>query len=358
MYAVIMAGGSGTRFWPKSRKHKPKQFLNITGKGPMVVETCDRLKGVAGEEESILVVGREHLMEVKSLFVGRRVHVLAEPVGRNTAPCMGLGAIYAQHLGCEASIAFLPADHFIADPSNFLKDLSTAATLAEEGGIVTLGIVPHRPETGYGYIKRDEQSVDVGDSRAYPVSSFVEKPDLERARSYLLSGKYYWNAGIFVAKPETILREIQEYLPDLHTGLLRLRKVLGTNSFENELEEVYPGLSSISFDYGVMEKTKKQVYVVPSQCGWSDVGSWASLYELRAADRDSRENLAVGETLLIDCEGSFVEGDGRRLVACLGLRNCLVVDTPDTVLVADLNQSQEIRKIVEQLKKKGKDALL
>jgi len=358
MYAVIMAGGSGTRFWPKSRKHKPKQFLNITGKGPMVVETCDRLKGVAREEELILVVGREHLHEAKALFVGRGVHILTEPVGRNTAPCMGLGAIYAQHLGCEESVAFLPADHFIADPSSFLRDLRAAAALAEEGGIVTLGIVPHRPETGYGYIKRDEKYVDVGDSRAYPVSSFVEKPDLERARSYLVSGEYYWNAGIFVAKPKTILREIEAYLPDLHIGLVRLQRALGTPSLENELREVYPGLAPISFDYGVMEKTGNRVFVMPSQCGWSDVGSWASLYELRAADRDSRQNLAWGETLLVDCDGSLVESAGRRLVACLGLRNCLVVDTPDTVLVADLDQSQEIRKIVEQLKKKGKERLL
>jgi mannose-1-phosphate guanylyltransferase len=324
----------------------------------MVVETCDRLGPVARDEEMILVLGQEHLSEARNLFAGRGVHMLAEPVGRNTAPCIGLGAIYAQHLGCKGSIAFLPADHFIGDPASFLEVLGTAGKLAESGGIVTLGIVPNRPETGYGYIRRDQACVDIDTFTAYKVSEFIEKPDLEKALQYLESGEYYWNGGIFVATPETILKEIKEHIPELYDGLLRLKKTLGTEQFENELKEVYGELEPISFDYGIMEKTREEVHVLPCECGWSDVGSWASLYELKSADYDGDQNLADGETLLIDCERSFVLGHGKRLAVCLGLKNCLVVDTPEALLVTDLDQSQDIRKIVDQLKDIGKEKLL
>ncbi len=358
MFAVIMAGGSGTRFWPVSRRRKPKQFLNISGRAPMVVETCDRLTPMARDEEMVLVLGHEHLEDATRLFTGRRVHMVAEPVGRNTAPCIGLGAIYARHMGCDGSVAFLPADHYIGDPSAFLKALGAAGKQAESGGIVTLGIVPSRPETGYGYIRRNQSPVDLDGLTGYGVSEFVEKPDLEKALNYLQSGEYFWNAGIFVATPETILKETEVLLPELYEGLLRLEKVLGTDRFEAELAEVYAGLEGISFDYGVMERTREEVYVVPCECGWSDVGSWASLYELRSTDYDEAENLSDGETLVIECEGSFVSARGGRLVTCLGLKNCLVVDTPETLLVTDLDRSQDIRKIVDRLKKAGKEELL
>ena len=358
MFAVIMTGGSGTRFWPVSRRRKPKQFLNITGKGPMVVETCDRLRPLSRDEEVILVLGHEHLGYARDLFEGRQVHMLAEPVGRNTAPCIGLGAIYARHLGCKGAVAFLPADHYIGDPTTFVKALSAAGELAEAGGIVTLGILPNRPETGYGYIRRDEGEIDMGGFKAYGVSEFVEKPDLEKARHYLASGEYFWNGGIFVATPETILKEIKKHLPVLHTGLMRLTEALDTGQFETVLKEVYKELEGISFDYGIMEKTTEKVFLLPCECGWSDVGSWASLYELRSADCDEDQNLADGETLLIDCQQSFVSGNAGRLVVCLGLKNCLVVDTAEALLVAGLDRSQDIRKIIDQLKRSGKKDLL
>lgn len=358
MFAVIMTGGSGTRFWPVSRQRKPKQFLNIAGSEPMVVETCNRLHSVARDEEMILVLGQAHLDEASNLFAGRRVHMLAEPIGRNTAPCIGLGAIYARHLGCDGAVAFLPADHYIGDPPSFLKALSGAGNLAEAGGIVTLGIVPSRPETGYGYIRRDQAEADPGGLTAYGVSEFVEKPDLETARNYLQTGGYYWNAGIFVATPDTILHETEKLLPHLYEGLLRLEKVLGTEAFDGEFKAVYEELEGVSFDYGIMEKTQEKVFVVPCACGWSDVGSWASLYDLRFADCDEDQNVTDGKTLLIDCEGSFVSGRSGRLVTCLGLTDFLLVDTPDALLVTGLNRSQDIRKIVDQLKEKGKEELL
>ena len=358
MFAVIMCGGSGTRFWPASRRQRPKQFLDITGKGAMVVDTCDRLVSLIADDRVILILGKEHREEASELFKGRSVHILAEPVGRNTAPCMGLGALYARHLGSEAPVAFLPADHFISKPEAFLADLESAGKLAADGGIVTLGIVPTRPETGYGYIRKTTDTASSDTTSAYRVSAFVEKPDIEKAHDYLKSGDYYWNAGIFVATPETILTEIEKQLPDLHEGLGRIALSLGTDRFETEFKRAYETIQSISFDYGIMENTESQVYIIPSECGWSDVGSWESLYELRGAERDRHWNLTEGETLLIDCEKSFISSKANRLVACLGLKNCLVVDTGDTVLVADLTQSQNIRKIVDQLKETQKDTLL
>ena len=358
MVAVIMCGGSGTRFWPASRRQRPKQFLNITGKGAMVVDTCDRLTSLIADDRVILILGKDHREEAKALFKGRSVHILAEPIGRNTAPCMGLGALYARHLGSEAPVAFLPADHFISNPEAFLADLKSAGKLAADGGIVTLGIVPTRPETGYGYIRKTQDTAGSDAVSAYRVSAFVEKPDIEKAHDYLKSGDYYWNAGIFVATPETILTEIEKQLPDLHEGLEQIALSLGTDRFETEFKRAYENMKGVSFDYGIMENTRQQVYVIPSECGWSDVGSWESLYELRESERDRDWNLTEGETLLIDCEKSFISSRGDRLVACLGLKECLVVDTGDTVLVADLNQSQNIRKIVDWLKEKKKDVLL
>ncbi|HDH98540.1 MAG TPA: nucleotidyl transferase [Deltaproteobacteria bacterium] len=359
MFIVVMAGGSGTRFWPLSRRHKPKQFLNITGQDPMVVETCNRLTPLACDEEIILVLGQEHMNEAKTLFKDRKVNLIAEPVGRNTAPCIGLGAIYAHHLGCQKAVAFLPADHFIGDSASFITALRAACDLADStGGIVTIGIVPSRPETGYGYIQRDDSLVEAGGLKAHGVLEFVEKPNLEKARDYLTGGKHYWNGGIFVATPETILKEIREHLPDIYSGMIELSEALGTQQFEAKLKSVYENIEGISFDYGIMEKTREKVYIIPCECGWSDVGSWESLYELRAADRDDDQNLIDGQALVIDCEESFVSSNSDRIVTCLGLKNCLVVDTPETLLVADLDRSQDIRRIVDQLKKIDKENLL
>ncbi len=358
MFVAIMAGGSGTRFWPASRKSKPKQFLNITGRGPMVKETMERLKPISREDQMILILGKKHLDLAQGLFRANRFHILAEPVGRNTAPAIGLGALYARHLGCTQSMAFLPADHFIGDPETFIRTLRAAGDLADKGGIVTMGIVPVRPETGYGYIRRGARKTDTLGQAAYEVSEFIEKPDLEKARAYLATGDYYWNGGIFIATPETILREIKTQLPGLHEGLSEIEQTLGTAAFEDTLAGVYADIPTISFDYGIMEHTREQIHVVPCECGWSDVGSWSSLYALYEDDLDDEGNLAEGNTLLVDCRKCFVSGKKGRLVACLGLDNCLVIDTQDTLLVADLDRSQDIRKIVDRLKDAGKKGLL
>lgn len=358
MYSVIMAGGSGTRFWPYSRKQRPKQLLNITGNGPMVLDTCDRLQPLSRDEEIIIVLGKDHREETGSLLAGRQINILAEPVGRNTAPCIALGALFARHLGCETPVAFLPADHFIRNVPEFLDCLEQAGRASESGGIVTLGIIPTRPETGYGYIRG---SVDISNLRTdsvFPVSAFVEKPDIDTALEYIQSGDYFWNAGIFVAMPETILDETMKLLPETYNALMKLEPFFGKDSFEDKLNEVYPDIESISFDYGIMEKTDVDVSVVPCECGWSDVGSWESLYELRSEEHDSNKNLEDGDTLLVDCENSYVAGTGNRLVACLGLKDCIVIDREDTLLITRMNKTQDIRKIVDELKRKKREELL
>ena len=358
MHSVIMAGGSGARFWPYSRKKMPKQLINITGKNPMVVETCDRLLSVSKDEEMTIILGESHYEETKRLLPERKINILAEPVGKNTAPCIGLGALYARHLGYEGPVAFLPADHFIGNVAAFTDCLERAGKACESGGIATLGIVPSRPETGYGYILRSNEVIKSEAGSVYRVLDFVEKPDLEKAMEYIQSGEYYWNAGIFVSTPETILHEMEICLPDTYKSLAKLLPYFGSPDFQEKFMEVYSEIESESFDYGVMEKTEADVLVIPCECGWSDVGSWESLYELRSDEYDNNKNLADGDTLIIDCEESYVASMGNRFVACLGLKNCIVIDRHDALLVADMKKSQDIKKIVNELKKRKREDLL
>ncbi|OIP38382.1 MAG: nucleotidyl transferase [Desulfobacteraceae bacterium CG2_30_51_40] len=358
MQAVVMAGGAGTRFWPVSRRAKPKQFLQITGRQPLLVQTVERLSPLVEEHSIVVVLGEEHLDEAAGLLIGKDIHLLAEPVGRNTAACIGLGALYLGHLGLTGPVAFLPADHYIGDVPGFLRTLEAAARLAEDGSIVTLGIVPSRPETGYGYIKREGGPTDINGESAFQVAEFVEKPDLAAAERYLAEGTYYWNGGIFVARQDVILSEIEEHLPLLSQGLKEIGASIQTDSFDETISRIYQGLPSISFDYGIMENTRRDVKVVESRFGWSDVGSWLSLYELRASEHDLEGNLKEGNPILVDCKKSFIAQRGKRKVACLGLEDCLVIDTADALLVADIRRSQDIKGIVELLKGAGEGNLL
>lgn len=358
MLMVVMAGGSGTRFWPASNRNKPKQFLNICGDAPMILETCNRLGPVAGDKEILVILGREHMKEAEACLKGREIGLLAEPVGRNTAPCIGLGAIYAEAQGHDGPVAFMPADHYISNVPSFLQSLEQAGRMAESGGLVTLGIIPTRPETGYGYIRRGAEIKGREGLPAYYVSAFVEKPDSDTARRYLQNGDYYWNAGIFVARASVILKEVRRYLPGLYEGLVRLKPSFGTPDFESIFEEVYQGIDSESFDYAVMEKTEESILVLPCECGWSDVGSWDSLYELKKAECDPEGNITEGDTFVFDSQGNYISSQGERFIACLGMKNCLIVDTPGALLVADLGRSQEVKKIVEHLKKENREKLL
>jgi mannose-1-phosphate guanylyltransferase len=352
MYIIIMAGGSGTRFWPASREDKPKQFLNIVGSETLIEQTFSRVASLTEEAKTYLVINEFHRNLTEHIFAGRRVHILTEPVGRNTAPCIGLAAIHlGRHAGDEPMV-ILPADHFIADEQAFRATLAAAATLARPGGIVTIGITPTRPETGYGYILKGAQQENVLSHPVYRVETFFEKPDQQTAVQYVTSGQYLWNSGIFVFTPNTILQEIRQQLPDIYAGLVELEKHIGQSSYQTVLADVYAGWRSISIDYGVMEHTSKPVYVLPGTFGWSDVGSWEALYDLRRDEIDGEGNLNDAAALMLDTHNSFVYSRTGRLIATLGLNDVLVVDTPDAVLVADMKRSQDVRRITEALKKR------
>jgi mannose-1-phosphate guanylyltransferase len=358
MYSVIMAGGSDNRFWPLSREDRSKYFLDLTGNGPMVQETYNRLSPVVQDEEMIIVVGDQHIAEANKIFKDKKITLLSEPIARNTAPCIGLGTIYARYLGCEKPIAFVPAGHYVKDRNGFLRALEHAGTISEQGGIVTLGIVPTRPETLYGYIRRSRSYSDSSGYSVYEVSSFEEKPNLDKANDYMRSGEHYWNAGIFVATPDTILTEIKKYLPNLFSGLMSLEKSLENGSFHEDLKLVYPDFEDISFAYGIMEKTKAPLYVVPCDCGWSNINTWELLYQQRSSDYDKENNLSDGDTLFVDCKNSFVSTEKKKFVACLGIENLIIVDTDDALLIANTERSHDIAKITEYLTKKNKKELL
>ena len=352
MHIIIMAGGSGTRFWPASREDRPKQFLNIIGSRSLIEQTVLRVAPLTEETNIYLVINVLHRELTEKIFEQRQVKILAEPVGRNTAPCIGLAAMHLRRDAGDVPMVVLPADHYIADEEAFRSTLKAAAKLAQAGGIVTIGIPPTRPETGYGYILKGPEQKPVLSHPVFLVERFVEKPDLQTASQYLVSGQYLWNSGIFVFTPNTILQEIQQHLPKVYQGLTTIERQLNQTAYQATLEEVYARWPSISIDYGVMEKTSRPVYVLPGSFGWSDVGSWEALYELRREEWDEQNNLVAGSALLVDTRGCFIHSRTERLVATLGLAGVLIVDTPDGVLVADLRRSQEVRQLTEEVEKR------
>lgn len=362
MSFVIMAGGSGTRFWPLSRHNYPKQFLAITGKDPMVVETYARIRPLARDDSEIfIVVAHQHAEITRELFAGKNVNIVVEPVGRNTAPCIGLASILAKANGFNEAMVILPSDHFVALPDVFRKDLLTAMDLANQTDcIVTLGIIPTRPETGYGYIEiASEEMAEMG--KPVPVKGFKEKPDVVTAESYVKSGRYLWNAGIFVARPSVILAELSHSLPEFCKGLEELEKNVNSENFQSCLISLYQSAPNISFDYAVMEKARVPLFVVPSGCGWSDVGSWLSLYELKAPQKASSDgNVFEGreEAIFLDSKDNFVYSATSRAVVLLGLSRILVVDTEDALLIADIDRHQDVRRITDHLAMIGKKELL
>ncbi len=357
MFAVIMAGGSGTRFWPASRERLPKQFLAITGDRTMIEETLARAEHFASPGRISVVVGRVHADLTKGILSGRPVEVLVEPRGRNTAACIGLAALHIKHAATgsvteDEPIVVLPADHFIADVEGFARAIRAAADVARSGAIITLGVTPNRPETGYGYIHTGAKVGASSEQPYFRVRRFVEKPDYQTALGYLSSGDYLWNSGIFVFTTRTILEEIKSCMPALHEGLMEIERAIDTPDYEAAVERVYDRIESISIDYGVMEKTSKPIYVFKADFGWSDVGSWQALYELRSAECDQRGNLSLGDSMpanamMVDAKRNMVFSNTDRKVALLGVEDLVVVDTPDAVMVARLDRSQDVKRFAE-----------
>ncbi len=350
-----MAGGSGTRFWPKSRWLFPKQFLKILSDKSMLQMTIERLLPLTPMEHIYIVGNKSH----KPLFEQQvsgcdDTHLVLEPVGKNTAACIATMAFILSRQDPENILLILPADHWITDAAKFRKTLSRAAAAAyHERAIVTLGIPPTFPSTGYGYIKISQSSQEEENASVYPVEAFVEKPNLERARTYLEAGNFYWNSGIFITRADVILSEIATHLPDLHAPLRKLQTIV-PSGIPDFLEEVYPTLPSISIDYGVMEKTNKAM-MTKADFGWSDVGSWDALYDLSPKDR--AQNVTEGLAILEDCRGCLVSSHGH-MIAGVGLEDIIVINSPDATLVLPRGRSQDVRRIVERLKENGLEELI
>jgi len=344
IYAVIMAGGSGTRFWPLSRSAKPKQFLSLATHRPLITETMARLAGLVSAKQTVVVCGEKHAKSVRAALpkLPKR-NVVVEPQARNTAPAIALATAHVAHVDPDAVIVVLPSDQHVANVGAFQSAIEEAARIARQGSIVTLGIRPTRPETGYGYIRLGAQT----DGAAVRVEAFVEKPDRSTAEGYLASGDYLWNAGIFVFTAKAMLKALDAFLPEVAGPLAAIRKVLGTRKEKAVLKREFAKMPAISIDYGVAEKADT-IMVVPCECGWSDVGSFNALSEVRPVDADG--NVVVGKyALAIDSVGSVVLGADRP-IAVVGMKDVVVVDAGDAILVVPKERSQDVRKAVEALK--------
>lgn len=355
MYAIIMAGGAGTRFWPLSRRSRPKQLVPFVGEAPMLAETLLRLQPLVPLERTVVVTSAALVEATARLAPGLpRENILAEPVGRNTAPCIGLATrwIQARAPGDDPVIGVFAADHHVADPATFLQDVAQAAAVAAEepGAIVTLGVTPDRPETGYGYIQRGAAR-----GASWEVARFVEKPDRATAEGYLASGDFLWNAGLFFFRASALQAELTRQLPALAAGLDALASHLGTPGWDEALASGFPALPSVSIDYGVMEGAR-QVRVVPTACGWSDLGHWGAMGDV--LPRDAAGNVAQGQVVSLECAGSIlINRAPGHLIAALGVEGLVVVVTPDATLVLPAERSQEVRALVDALATAAPEAL-
>ncbi len=361
LHAVILAGGSGTRFWPLSREKMPKQLLHILGDRSMLAMTLDRACALAPEERIWIVTTRSQASGIKqelhTLHL-EKLHVIEEPAGRNTAAAIGLAAVRIHRNDPKGVLAVLPADHHIEKEDRFLELLHAGKKVAEAGWLVTLGISPTRPETGYGYIEKGSRidSLDLSNLEfdVFKVSRFTEKPGQETAEKYLRSGDFFWNSGIFLWRADQFMDEMKKSLPEHYRGLMEIGSLGDFSSNPDRVEEIYERLTAISVDYGIMEYSDK-VAMIPASVGWSDVGSWAALREIN--EKDLNGNVVKGNVLAVDSRNSLLYGQDR-LVAALGLEGLVVVDTPDAVLVCREDMSQDVRKIVKQLLDEGRNEAL
>jgi len=346
-FAVIMAGGAGTRFWPKSRKALPKQYLNLLGDETMIQMVTRRLSSLLPKERIYIVSTREQepLLREQLQWLPAS-NIIYEPFGKNTAPCIGFAATVLQHLDPEAIMVVLPADHLIRNTNKFLKILEHGISLArnDASALITIGIQPTYPATGYGYIQRGEKI----EKDVYRVRAFAEKPNYEIAEKFFTSGEFLWNSGIFIWQAKTILNYIENLMPDLHQGLTQIAEALESDNKEKVIETVYKQIRSDSIDYGVMEKAS-HVLVLEGDFGWSDVGSWEEVYNVSTKDADG--NVLKGKPILKDVHNSYVETN-ERVVAVIGVDDLIIVDTEDALLICKRDKSQEVKWVVEKLKHK------
>ncbi|MBI1936901.1 MAG: mannose-1-phosphate guanylyltransferase [Ignavibacteriales bacterium] len=345
IYAVIMAGGVGSRFWPRSKEKKPKQLIRIFGDNTMIQDTVKRLDGLVKKENIFVITNKiQKLRVIEQLPEVPKENIIDEPFGKNTAACIGLASVLIKPKNNEAVIITLPSDHLIQDEDGFRNCLSSAAKFAfDSKGLVTIGITPNRPETGYGYIQFDENNVE---KNIYKVLTFAEKPNVATARRFLESGDFLWNSGIFIWRTDVILEQIKKFLPDLYDGLTKIEKAAGTNDFEKELVQVYGQLKSVSIDYGVMEKSDI-VYLTKADFYWNDVGNWDAVYEI--SEKNEEGNAIVGDVYATNTFGSYIFSP-RKFSAVIGVENLIVINTNESLLICHRNNAQDVRQVVDYLK--------
>ena len=358
-YALIIAGGVGARFWPRSREHSPKQLLEIIGSGTMIQNTVYRLDPVIPRERIYVITNAVQAEEVrKQLPQVPAENIIIEPFGRNTAPAIGLGAEVLRKRVGEAIMVVLPADHLVHDIAAFQATLTNAINLATESrGYVTVGIRPTRPETGYGYIQFDQHEKDrpYEAENAWSVVTFAEKPNIETAQRFLESGDFVWNSGMFVWRVSTILNGIADNLPELTEELQRLSEDIDTERFPEALQRAWGEMRPISIDYGVMEKAPDR-YVIPADFGWNDLGSWDEVARIYPTDEQS--NAVTGNVILRDTRNCHVSAGNGRIAAVIGVEDLLIIDSDDALLVCHKGMSQDVKEIVDVLRKKGQKQYL
>ncbi len=345
IFAVIMAGGVGSRFWPRSKEKTPKQLLKIFGEKTLIQDTVKRLEGVVKDENIFIITNKLQKPEIiNQLSHLPKENIIEEPFGRNTAACIGLASIVIEHKKKDAVMVVLPADHIIKDIEAFHKTIKRAAEFAYESkGLVTIGISPSRPETGFGYIQIDEAEVS---ENIFKVFTFAEKPNYATAVRFFESGDFLWNSGMFIWRADTVLEEIQHHMPDLCEGLNYIKKDIGTSSFDKTVANVYGQLKSISIDYGIMEKSSK-VFLTKGDFSWSDVGSWEEVYQLSKKDNDG--NSVVGNVFTDMTIDSYIYSP-NKFTAAIGIENLIVINTDDALLIVRRDQCQEVKKVVDHLK--------
>ena len=363
VHAVILAGGRGTRFWPRSRTRTPKQLLNIVGKQTMLEQTVARLRPLIPPDRIWTVTNSEQSSALKKqLPTAARKRVLTEPVGRNTAAAIALAALHVRHAARgDALLAVLPADHYIANPERYRIIVRAALEVARrKGRMVVLGIPPTRPETGFGYIERMGDALDSKGFPVYAVRRFTEKPALSVAKVYAGSGDYHWNAGMFFWRASTFLENLDKHLPKTFAALESLGESIGKSSYDRKLRAIYPKLENISVDYAILEPATRQpgspsVFVIPAEIGWSDIGSWAAVYELLT--KTPSDNILPRDAFTLDATGNLFWSPSK-FVAAVGVNDLVVVETPDALLICPRERTQDVGKIVKWLEENRRKDLL
>lgn len=356
-FAVVMAGGGGTRFWPLSRSSSPKQFLNLSGNDILINETIDRISKVIPKKNIFIVTNinqKEMIEKVLDEEIDRK-NIIYEPIGRNTAACILYAALKIKKIHEDGIMCVFPSDHYIKDNEGFAEVINTCIEIAEKHDkLITIGINPTFPSTGYGYIKFDRDSSDKYEKKAYEVLEFVEKPSFDRAKAYIKSGNYLWNSGMFVWKIDTIIQNFNRFLPRIYNRFYSVYEYLWTDQEFEKIGKIYPSLQDISIDYGIMERAD-EVVVVPGDFGWNDVGSWDSLGAIFPPDDDG--NIVKALHVGIDTRDCIIYGN-NRLIATINVSDVIIAETEDAVLVCSKNRAQDVKKIVEILKERKLDKFI